>query len=157
MVRFGSWAVFTRECRNGPDSRTIGLILTVVVETVRLDKWLWTVRLFKTRALATSACRKSAARINGEVAKPSAKVRIGDRVTTKARDLTITYRIVALTDKRIGAARLPEFVQDETPEEEFERARERKANSRTVVHTGRGRPTKKNRRDLEKFLGRGSE
>lgn len=130
-------------------------VACLIVESVRLDKWLWAMRLFKTRALAASACRKSAVRVNGDLAKPSGRVRVGDRVDAKTGDLTRTCAVIALTDKRVGAARLPEFVKDETPEEEFKKARERRENSRKIVYTGGGRPTKKNRRDMEKFFGRG--
>ena len=151
--------------RDKEDGRRFGLEMTkgtvetrnrAMLDSVRVDKWLWAMRLFKTRALATAACRKSAVCVNGAVAKPSGKIRPGDRVEAKTGALTRTYRVVALTDKRIGAARLPEFIEDETPEKEFVRAREQRENSRRITYTGGGRPTKKNRRDLEKFFGRGS-
>lgn len=121
-------------------------------EPVRLDKWLWAMRLHKTRALATAACRGGTVRVNGTGAKPSAKVRAGDRVDARARGMTVSYRILIPHDKRIGAARLPEFVEDQTPEEERERAREHRANARLGSPRGAGRPTKKDRRDLERFM-----
>jgi len=124
------------------------------VETVRLDKWLWAMRLYKTRARATAACRKSAVLLNGESAKASAKVRIGDRVDARLRELTRSYLVNELTDKRVGAAKLPEFITDQTTGEELEKARLRRENARTHQYQGGGRPTKKNRRDLEKFFGR---
>jgi len=124
------------------------------MEFVRLDKWLWAVRLFKTRAQATEACRKSKVRINDSTAKPSSKVRIGDRVETRLREITRTYRVIELTEKRVGASCLPDLIEDETPEEEKEKAKEFRQNARLQAPKGAGRPTKKNRRDLEKFFGR---
>lgn len=124
------------------------------METVRLDKWLWAVRLFKTRSQATEACRKSKVRINGAPTKPSSQVRVGDRVETSLRDITRTYLVQKLADKRVGASVLPELIVDETPEEEHARAKERRENARLQIPRGLGRPTKKNRRDLEKFFGR---
>jgi len=125
------------------------------MDHVRLDKWLWATRLFKTRAQATAACRKSAVEINGATAKASARVREGDRVTAKLQEITKTYRVLALTERRVGASALPELIEDETPEEEIERAKERRENARLSPYQGTGRPTKKNRRDLERFFGRG--
>ena len=121
-------------------------------ETVRLDKWLWAMRLHKTRALATAACRGGTVRVNGGGAKPSAKVRAGDVVDARAKGITVTYRILVPHDKRIGASRLPEFVDDQTLEEERERAREHRANARLGPPRGTGRPTKKDRRDIERFM-----
>jgi len=125
------------------------------MEFVRLDKWLWAVRLFKTRALATEACRKSRIRVNGVPAKPSSKVRVGDCVESRLLDMTRTYRVVELTEKRVGAQVLPDLVIDETPHEERVKAEEFREHARLQVPRGTGRPTKKNRRDLEKFFGRG--
>ncbi len=124
-----------------------------LMEFVRLDKWLWAVRLFKTRARATEACRKSKVRINGDPAKPASKVRPGDRVETRLRDITRTYRVVELAEKRVGADSVPDLVVDETTDEEKTRAREFRENARLQIPRGQGRPTKKNRRDLEKFFG----
>lgn len=123
------------------------------MDTVRIDKWLWAVRVYKTRADAADACRGSAVRINGGIAKPSANVRIGDTVVARTKALTRTFAVTGLTDKRVGAAHLPEFFQDQTPEADFEVAREKRANAKIFSHKGKGRPTKKDRRDIEKLIG----
>jgi len=120
---------------------------------VRIDKWLWAVRVYKTRSDAAEACRGSAIRINNVIAKPSGKVRIGDTIVARTKALTKTLYIVGLTEKRIGAPLVPEFYEDRTPEADLEAAREKRANARLVTHKGAGRPTKKDRRDIEKLLG----
>jgi ribosome-associated heat shock protein Hsp15 len=123
------------------------------VQSVRLDKWLWAVRVYKTRSDSAEACRGSAVRVNHVIAKPSAKIRIGDTVVARTKELTRTFQVVGLTEKRVGAALLPEYFEDQTPESEFEAAREKRANAKLFSHKGTGRPTKKDRRDIEKIIG----
>ncbi len=123
------------------------------METVRLDKWLWAVRVYKTRSEAADACRGSAVRVNGRPAKPSAKLRPGDRIVARTKALQRTLKVVGLTEKRVGAAQVSDFCDDRTPETEYEAAREKRANARRFRHEGKGRPTKKDRRDIEKLIG----
>ena len=123
------------------------------MENVRLDKWLWAMRIYKTRSEALEACRGSAVRLNGSPAKPAAKVRIGDSVTARTKDMRRTLKVLALSEKRLGAARVPEFMEDCTPPEDLEAAREKRANARLFKHEGGGRPTKKDRRTIERLLG----
>lgn len=122
------------------------------MECVRLDKWLWAVRVYKTRTDAADACRGSAVRINDSIAKPSAKLRIGDTVLARTKALTRTLKVIGLSEKRISASLVPEYLDDITPESEYEAAREKRANARLFNHDGGGRPTKKDRRDIEKLL-----
>ena len=122
------------------------------MEHARLDKWLWAVRVYKTRSDATDACRSSAVRLNETTAKPSAKVRIGDTVVARTRALTRNLHVKGLTEKRVGAALVPDFLEDKTPESEYEKARDKRANARVFSHKGSGRPTKKNRRNIEKLI-----
>ena len=110
-------------------------------------------RVFKTRADAAEACRGSAIRHNGTIAKPSAKIRIGDTIIARTKALTRTLHVVGLIEKRVGAGLLPEYLEDQTPESEFEAAREKRENARVFSHKGSGRPTKKDRRDIERLLG----
>jgi len=123
------------------------------MESIRLDKWLWAMRVYKTRAEAAEACRGSAVRLNDQPAKPSAKVRVGDMVAARTNALTRTLQVTGLSEKRVGAPRVPEFAEDRTPESEYEAAREKRANARLFTHKGKGRPTKKDRRDIEKLIG----
>ncbi|TVP77091.1 MAG: RNA-binding S4 domain-containing protein [Puniceicoccaceae bacterium] len=120
---------------------------------MRLDRWLWAVRVYKTRSDAADACRGSAVRLNGSIAKPSAKVRTGDQVIARTKALTRTLQITNLSENRVGAALVSNYLQDQTPESEHERAREKRANARVFSHKGSGRPTKKDRRDIEKLIG----
>ena len=122
------------------------------MEHARLDKWLWAVRVYKTRSDAAEACISSAVRLNETIAKPSAKVRIGHTVVARTRALTRTLQVTGLTEKRVGTALVPDFLEDKTPESEYEKARVKQANKRIFSHKGSGRPTKKNRRDIEKLL-----
>ena len=122
------------------------------MEYARLDRWLWAVRVYKTRSDAAEACRGSAVRLNETNAKPSAKVRIGNTVVARTRALTRTLYVTGLTEKRVGAALVPDFLEDQTPESEYEKAREKQANARVFGHKGSGRPTKKDRRDIKKLI-----
>ena len=122
------------------------------MEYARLDKWLWAVRVYKTRSDAAEACKGSAVRLNETIAKPSAKVRIGNTVVARTRALTRTLHVTGLTEKRVGAGLVPDFLEDKTPESEYKKAREKQANARVFSHKGSGRPTKKDRRDIEKLI-----
>ncbi|MGC6456507.1 MAG: RNA-binding S4 domain-containing protein [Coraliomargaritaceae bacterium] len=120
---------------------------------VRIDKWLWAVRVYKTRSDAADACRGSAVRLNGITTKPSAKLRAGDLVTARTAALTRTLLVTGVTEKRVGAPRVKEFLEDRTPESEYEAAREKRDNARLFALDQGGRPTKKDRRDIERLLG----
>lgn len=123
------------------------------MESVRLDKWLWGTRVYKTRSDAAEACRGSAIRHNGTITKPSAKIRAGDTIIARTKALTRTLHVVGLTEKRVGAALLPNYFEDQTAESEYAAAREKRENAKVFSHKGAGRPTKKDRRDIERLLG----
>ncbi|MGJ8654210.1 MAG: RNA-binding S4 domain-containing protein [Opitutaceae bacterium] len=122
------------------------------VPSLRIDKWLWAVRVYKTRSDASEACRGSAVRVNNVIAKPSNKVRIGDTIIARTKAITKTLYVIGLTEKRVGAPAVAEYYEDRTPESDLEAAREKRANARLVTHKGGGRPTKKDRRNIEKLL-----
>ena len=128
------------------------VISNLLMEYARLDRWLWAVRIYKTRGDAGSACRSSAVRLNGQVAKPSAKVRTDDIITVRNKSFTRTIKVKALLEQRVGAALVPDYADDQTPNAEYEKAREHRLNARVFRHVGGGRPTKKDRRDIEKLL-----
>jgi ribosome-associated heat shock protein Hsp15 len=115
----------------------------------RLDKWLWAMRVFKTRALATDACRAGSVTVNELVAKPAREVRAGEIVAVRQGLFTRTLRVVGVPRSRVGAKLLPEFCMDLTPPEEFERLRERSVQQVLAREKGSGRPTKKDRRLLD--------
>ncbi|MBL9126269.1 MAG: RNA-binding S4 domain-containing protein [Verrucomicrobiales bacterium] len=117
----------------------------------RVDKWLWAVRLFKTRSLAAQACRCGQVRIDEHPVKASRDVRPGDVLQVRTGPVTRTVRVRAILEDRIGAAKVPAFLEDLTPPEELRRLKEASMNP-AWRPPGAGRPTKRERRLLEAFL-----
>lgn len=117
----------------------------------RIDKWLWAVRLFKTRTLAADACRNGHVIIAEHRVKPSRDVRAGDVISAKAAGVQRTVKVLGLPPSRISAKLVGEFMEDLTPAAEYEKAREAAALPQFTWARGAGRPTKKNRRLWEKF------
>ncbi|MCI0748571.1 MAG: RNA-binding S4 domain-containing protein [Verrucomicrobia subdivision 3 bacterium] len=117
---------------------------------VRIDKWLWCVRLYKSRTLAAAACEGGKVKIGGQVVKPSRSVRAGDIITAVVGEITRTVRVIALLDRRVGAPKVPEFLDDLTPAAEFAKPREDQAGG--YRPKGAGRPTKRDRRILQSFF-----
>jgi len=122
-------------------------------DSVRLDVWLWAVRLFKTRSMATEACRLGrVTRPNGETVKPSRSVRTGDEWLLEEEFLKRRVRVEQLLNRRVGAKLVPRHMSDLTAPEELEKARLRRVEQRMttpVFVPGAGRPTKAQRRALE--------
>ncbi|MDD4644379.1 MAG: S4 domain-containing protein [Bacteroidales bacterium] len=118
-------------------------------EQVRIDKWLWAVRIFKSRSLATDFCKRGKVLIGDESVKPSRIIRIGEIITIKRPPLTLTYQVKGLIQKRGSAVLAAENVVNLTPQEEFDRVRQKLESAFYVRDRGTGRPTKKDRRDLE--------
>ena len=119
----------------------------------RLDKWLWTVRVFKTRAEATAQCRNGRVQVNGLDAKPGRAVHAGEVVTAKVGIVTRTLRVVGVPRSRVGAKQLPEFMSDLTPATEYDRARQASLEHMLARERGKGRPTKKDRREMGRLFG----
>ena len=116
---------------------------------VRIDKYLWSIRVYKTRSEATDACKGGKVKVNGSDIKPSKVVKVGDMITARMGPVTYTYRVLDLIDKRQGPKLVPNYAENLTPEEEI-------AKLRTPVETfflkrdrGAGRPTKKDRRQMD--------
>jgi ribosome-associated heat shock protein Hsp15 len=119
---------------------------------VRIDKWLCAVRIFKTRSQATEECSKGRVTINGENVKPSRDVRIGDIVEVRKAPITYRYKVLQLAEKRMGAKLVPEYLEDQTPQEQFDVLQMQRMVQWSGREKGTGRPTKKDRRDMEDFL-----
>jgi ribosome-associated heat shock protein Hsp15 len=118
-------------------------------ENTRVDKWLWAVRVFKTRSQATEACKKGHVSIGGLQVKPSREIHPGEVVKVRILQIIRSYKVLALAEKRMSAKLATGFVQDVTPPEELE-ILEMQKNRRWITRDrGTGRPTKKDRRDLE--------
>ena len=122
------------------------------MDGVRIDKWLWCVRLFKSRTLAATACEAGRVKIAGVPAKPSRTIKIGDVITVAVGNVTRTVRVRQLLEQRVGAAKVPEFMEDLTPPEEFAKARTEAAKDAGLRPKGTGRPTKRDRRILQRFF-----
>lgn len=121
--------------------------------SVRIDKWLWAVRAFKTRSLATAACREGRVTIAGQPVKASREVRIDDLIEAKTGDFTRTLKVLGLLEQRVGAQAAREFMEDLTPPSEFERRKDPALQPLFYRPKGAGRPTKKDRRTLGKIGG----
>ena len=119
----------------------------------RLDKWLWSVRVFKTRPEATATCRNDRVEVNGLLAKPGRGVRVGEVVTVRGGTLTRTLKVVGLPRSRVAAKLLPEYLADLTPSAEYERAKQARLEHLLARERGKGRPTKKDRRDMSQLFG----
>lgn len=126
----------------------------VVKEKLRLDKYLWAIRLFKTRTQATTACDTGKVKFNGVQAKASRHVNVGEEYEVKTEAKRWRIRVSGLLYKRVAYAEAINYYIDVTPAEEIERLQYQAAS----FHTGKrqskiGRPTKKQRRDIDEFLG----
>lgn len=122
-------------------------------ELVRIDKWLWAVRLFKSRSLATEECKKGHIQIDGISVKPSRIPKIGDIVQVRKLPVIHSYKVIELVGKRINAKLVPLYMEDVTPPEVLEVVEIRKRMSQFDRDRGTGRPTKKERRDLDRLRG----
>lgn len=120
-------------------------------EKVRLDKWLWAVRIYKTRNLAAEACKKGRIIINGMEAKPSRDIRTGDVIFIRKLPVVYTLRVKMLTDNRLSASKVADFAEDLTSPEELEKLRLKDAVF-MKRDRGEGRPTKKERRLLDRII-----
>jgi ribosome-associated heat shock protein Hsp15 len=119
----------------------------------RLDKWLWAVRIFKTRGLATDACRAGSVQVGGQPAKPSREVRGGETITVRQGLITRTLIVRGIPLRRVGPKLVAGFSDDQTPPEEFAKARKEPVQQFLVREKGSGRPTKRERREIDRLLG----
>ena len=122
-------------------------------EKLRLDKYLWSIRVFKSRSMATEAIDKGRVKLNGENVKASRNVVIGDIYEARTEHKNWVLKVTQLLDGRVAYAEAIKYYEDLTPEEELERVRQVAATFQTGKRLSKiGRPTKKNRRDLGDFL-----
>lgn len=120
--------------------------------SVRMDKWLWAIRLYKTRSLATQACRLGKVTIGGQEVKPAREVHLQEIVQARTGDLTRTVRVLGLIEQRVGAALVKGFAEDLTPPEEYQKRQEAALAPGFSWPKGQGRPTKRDRRKLESLF-----
>jgi len=123
-----------------------------MVVGTRIDKWLFAVRLYKTRSQASEECRKGKVTIGGMNVKPSRELKVGETVQLRRPPITRSYKILALTENRMAAKLVPEFLLETTSVSELEILEVQKNMSVYNRERGTGRPTKKERRDLDDFF-----
>jgi ribosome-associated heat shock protein Hsp15 len=126
--------------------------MTSTVE-VRLDKWLWAARLYKTRTVAAAACRAGHVKVNGDIAKPSRPVRVSDVISARTGELNRTVKVMGLVEQRVGPKLVSNYMEDQTPAAEYLRVAQDRLQPRAPSRPkGTGRPTKKDRRAIEKLI-----
>ena len=118
---------------------------------VRIDKWLWAVRLFKTRSIAIEACKKGRVSIKGVTIKPSRSIKVGDVIEVRRPPVTYSFEVLNLSENRMGAKLVPEFMKGVTSASQLEILEMSKVSGFVDRARGTGRPTKKDRRELDQF------
>lgn len=118
----------------------------------RLDKYVWAVRLAKTRSKATEEISKGKIRLNGEDCKPSKEVKAGDEINVSRHTATFSYKVIQLLTNRVGPKLVDQYIIDITPEEEVEKLKLFQVAQKGYRAYGTGKPSKKDRRDLDDFL-----
>ena len=119
---------------------------------VRVDKYLFAMRIYKTRSIAADACKNGRIKMNGVELKPSRVFHVGDVFTVRKGAITYTYRILQLCEHRLGAKLVPDYLRDETSPEQLELLQLARLAGQTGRDRGTGRPTKKDRREIESFI-----
>lgn len=121
-------------------------------DQARIDKWLWAVRIYKTRSIAAEACKKGHISIGDRTAKPAHNIRVGDIVNVKKAPITYSFRVLKCAENRVGAKLVPELMENITSQEQYEILEMSKISGFIDRQRGTGRPTKKERRDLDSFV-----
>jgi len=116
---------------------------------IRIDKYLWAVRQFKTRTMAGDACRGGKVKLNGAPIKASREIKVGDTIEIATPGLTKVIKVLELLNNRVGAPKVPEFIQDITPQDAIDQAKLVRQTNFEKRDRGIGRPTKRDRRDIE--------
>lgn len=117
----------------------------------RIDKWLWAMRVFKTRTIATDACKKGRVSIGGSLVKPSRTVKPGDIIDVRKPPITYTFRVTAIPPGRLGAKLVPEYLENLTPKAQYDLLEMSRISGFVDRRKGLGRPTKRDARDMARF------
>lgn len=119
----------------------------------RLDKWLWAARIFKTRSLAADACKNGRVAVNDVNVKPSRMVKVGDVISVRKPPVTFSFRLLKPIEQRVGAKLLPEIYENVTPQDQYDLLEMTRISGFVDRARGTGRPTKKDRRKMDAFVG----
>ena len=117
----------------------------------RIDKWLWASRIFKTRTIAAEACKKGRISINGAQTKPARMIKAGDVIQVKKPPIIYSFKVLQTIEKRVGAKLVSEMMENVTTPDQYELLEMSKISGFVDRARGTGRPTKKDRRELEEF------
>lgn len=125
-------------------------------EEVRIDKWMWATRIFKTRTIATDACKKGRVTVGPDpvkapLAKPSRTIKVGDVINVRKPPVTYSFRVLALAENRMGAKLVPEYLENITPKDQLDLLEVVKIAGFVDRRKGLGRPTKREGRELSRF------
>lgn len=121
---------------------------------VRIDKYLWSIRMYKTRSMATDACKRGRVIINNIDAKPSKEVVIDDIISFRVENMTKTLRVIDLIEKRVSFSLATKYYEDITPQEEYDKLKQIRETNMEFRPKGLGRPTKKERRRIDWLKGK---
>ncbi len=119
----------------------------------RLDKWLWSARIFKTRTIAADACKNGRVAVNGVNVKPSRMVKVGDVISVRKPPVTFSFRLLKPIEQRVGAKLLPDIYENVTPQDQYDLLEMNRISGFVDRARGTGRPTKKDRRQMDAFVG----
>lgn len=118
---------------------------------VRIDKWMWATRIFKTRTIAAEACKKGRVSVAGVPVKPSRTIKAGDIIEVRKPPVTYSFKVLALAENRMGAKLVPGYLENVTPPEQLEMLELSRISGFIDRSKGMGRPTKRDSRELKKF------
>lgn len=121
-------------------------------DKIRLDKYLWVVRQYKTRTIATTACDQGKVRVNDQPAKPSRMIKVGDKLSVKRTGLILTLKVLQITSNRLPGKLVVEYCENLTPQADIDAFRARMTRITIYREPGTGRPTKQERRALDDFF-----
>lgn len=119
----------------------------------RIDKWLWAARIYKTRSVAADACKNGRVTVCGANAKPSRMIKVGDTVSVRKSPVTYSFKVLQAIEQRVGAKLLPQVYENVTPADQYELLEMTRISGFVDRARGTGRPTKKERRSLDAFIG----
>jgi ribosome-associated heat shock protein Hsp15 len=122
-----------------------------MTDTVRIDKWLWAVRLYRTRTQASEACSAGHVRIADQAVKPARSVRVGEIISARTGHMVRTVRVLSPLDRRVGAPKVKDHLEDLTPASEWAKRAEPSLQPVALRPKGSGRPTKRDRREMDAF------
>ena len=122
-------------------------------DEARIDKWLWAARIYKTRTIAADACKNGRVAVNGVNVKPSRMVKADDVISVRKPPVTFSFRIIKTIEQRVGAKLLPEIYENVTPQDQYDLLEMNRISGFVDRARGTGRPTKKDRRQMDAFIG----